>query len=234
MISGLRGLFSVRAESSDFMQPRIPVAILVRVSTSKQEVVRQISELEAVAEANGWEVVETLQETISGNANLEDRPALRRIVQLGDTGKIKKLLVHEVSRLSRRPSVALTFVEILEGLKVSVYWLAQNVETLLPSGKRNPSAAIMLALLAEMAKAERETLRERILSGLEEAKRKGIKLGRPVGSSMDQTAYLQKHHRIVRLLQKGMSIRNSASVAEVDKATVCRVKRILEAKTQSA
>lgn len=216
------------------MQPRIPVAILVRVSTSKQEVVRQISELEAVAEANGWEVVETLQETISGNANLEDRPALRRIVQLGDTGKIKKLLVHEVSRLSRRPSVALTFVEILEGLKVSVYWLAQNVETLLPSGKRNPSAAIMLALLAEMAKAERETLRERILSGLEEAKRKGIKLGRPVGSSMDQTAYLQKHHRIVRLLQKGMSIRNSASVAEVDKATVCRVKRILEAKTQSA
>lgn len=216
------------------MQPRIPVAILVRVSTSKQEVVRQISELEAVAEANGWEVVETLQETISGNANLEDRPALRRIVQLGDTGKIKKLLVHEVSRLSRRPSVALTFVEILEGLKVSVYWLAQNVETLLPSGKRNPSAAIMLALLAEMAKAERETLRERILSGLEEAKRKGIKLGRPAGSSMDRTAYLQKHHRVVRLLQKGMSIRNSASVAEVDKATVCRVKRILEAKTQPA
>ena len=216
------------------MQPRIPVAILVRVSTSKQEVVRQISELEAVAEANGWEVVETLQETISGNANLEDRPALRRIVQLGDTGKIKKLLVHEVSRLSRRPSVALTFVEILEGLKVSVYWLAQNVETLLPSGKRNPSAAIMLALLAEMAKAERETLRERILSGLEEAKRKGIKLGRPAGSSMDRTAYLQKHHRVVRLLQKGMSIRNSASVAEVDKATVCRVKWILEAKTQPA
>lgn len=216
------------------MQPRIPVAILVRVSTSKQEVTRQISELEAVAAANGWEVVETLQETVSGNANLEDRPALRRIVQLGDTGKIKKLLVHEVSRLSRRPSVALTFVEVLEGLKVSVYWLAQNVETLLPSGKRNPSAAIMLALLAEMAKAERETLRERILSGLEEAKRKGIKLGRPVGSSMDQTAYLQKHHRIVRLLQKGMSIRNSACVAEVDKATVCRVKRILEAKTQAA
>lgn len=234
MISGLRGLLSVRAESSDFMQPRIPVAILVRVSTSKQEVARQISELEAVAETNGWEIVETLRETVSGNANLEDRPALRRIVQLGDTGKIKKLLVHEVSRLSRRPSVALTFVEVLEGLKVSVYWMAQNVETLLPSGKRNPSAAIMLALLAEMAKAERETLRERILSGLEEAKRKGIKLGRPAGSSMDRTAYLQKHHRIVRLLQKGMSIRNSASVAEVDKATVCRVKRILEAQTQPA
>jgi DNA invertase Pin-like site-specific DNA recombinase len=211
------------------MQPRIPVAILVRVSTSKQEVARQISELEAVAEVNSWEVVETLQETVSGNANLEDRPALRRIVQLGDTGKIKKLLVHEVSRLSRRPSVALTFVEVLEGLKVSVYWLAQNVETLLPSGKRNPSAAIMLALLAEMAKAERETLRERILSGLEEAKRKGIKLGRPIGSSMNREAYLQKHQRIVRLLRQGMSIRNSASIATVDKATVCRVKKMMDA-----
>jgi DNA invertase Pin-like site-specific DNA recombinase len=214
------------------MQPRIPVAILVRVSTSKQEVTRQISELEAVAEANGWEVVESLEETVSGNANLEDRPALKRIVQLGNTGKIKKLLVHEVSRLSRRPSVALTFVEVLEGLKVSVYWLAQNVETLLPNGKRNPSAAIMLALLAEMAKAERETLRERILSGLEVAKQKGTKLGRPAGSSMNREAYLQKHQRIVRLIRQGMSIRNSASIAGVDKATVCRVKRMMDGQAQ--
>jgi hypothetical protein len=35
-----------------------------------------------------------------------------------------------------------------------------EIETLLPSGKRNPAAGIMLALLSEMALAETETPRE--------------------------------------------------------------------------
>jgi DNA invertase Pin-like site-specific DNA recombinase len=48
---------------------------------------------------------------------------------------------------------------------VSLYWHAQAIETLLPGGKRNPAAGIMLALLAEMARNETETLRERIKSG---------------------------------------------------------------------
>jgi len=34
----------------------IPVAILVRVSTAKQETDRQIFELREVAEKNGWQV----------------------------------------------------------------------------------------------------------------------------------------------------------------------------------
>ncbi len=45
----------------------------------------------------------------------------------------------------------------------------------------------MFALLAEMAGAERETLSERIKSGLEEAKRKGHRLGRPAGASLFET-----------------------------------------------
>lgn len=222
---------SVRAKSSDLMHTlqSIPVAILVRVSTNKQETTRQLHELTALACSKGWKVVEILEETISGNASIEDRPALRRIVQLADAGEIKKLLIHEVSRLSRRPSVALTFVEILEGLRVSVYWHAQGIETLLPNGKRSPTAALMLAFLAEMAKAERETLRERIMSGLDQARREGRKLGRPAGSVMSHDAYLQKHQRVVRLLRQGMSIRNIASIGQVDKGTVCRVKRLLEA-----
>ena len=211
----------------------IPVAILVRVSTNKQETTRQLHELNVLAEAKGWKVVEVLEETVSGNANLEDRPALRRIVKLADSGEIKKLLIHEVSRLSRRPSVALTFVEVLEGLRVSVYWHAQGIETLLPNGKRNPTAALMLAVLAEMAKAERETLRERIMSGLEQARRDGKRLGRPAGSVTGRDAYLLKHQRIVRLLRQRMSIRNIASVAGVDKGTVCRVKEMLGPKQPS-
>src|SRR6266567_4974581 len=165
---------------------KVPVVILVRVSTVKQETDRQISELRAYAKAKGYDIVETCQETISGNANGDERHGLRRAAALAIEGRIKKVLVHEISRLARRNSVAHHFVETLEECGVSLYWHAQQIETLLPSGKRNPSAGIMLALLAEMARSEVETLRERIKSGLAQAKRKGIRLGRPEGSTLDR------------------------------------------------
>ena len=204
-----------------------PVAIVVRVSTSKQETSRQLTELQSLAQAKGWEVVEVCQETVSGSANIEDRPGLQRILQLAADGKIKKVLVHEVSRIARRPSVAMTFVEMLEKHCVSLYWHAQSIETLLPNCKRNPAAGIMLALLSEMARAEKETLVERINSGLAEARRKGVKLGRPEGSGYDIAQFLAQHKDIVRALKSGQSVRNAAKITGKGASTVQRVKAAL-------
>src|SRR6476646_4960959 len=182
-------------------KPLIPVAILVRVSTAKQETARQISELRQYADGKGYEVIEVCEETISGSAGDEERHGLHRAAQLARDGHIKKVLVHEISRLARRNSVAHQFVETLEDCGVSLYWHAQAIETLLPNGKRNPAAGIMLALLAEMARNETETLRERIKSGLAEARRKGVKLGRPAGTTLSADAFIQKHKDIVRQLR---------------------------------
>src|ERR1700761_4051673 len=121
---------------------KTPVAILVRVSTVKQETDRQISELRAYAEAKGYEIVEICEETISGRADEDDRHGLQRAEELARMGKVKKILVHEVSRLGRKSSITHKFVEALEDCGVSLYWHAQGIETLLASGKRNPSASI--------------------------------------------------------------------------------------------
>jgi DNA invertase Pin-like site-specific DNA recombinase len=107
---------------------------------------------------------------------------------------------------------------------VSLYWHQQRIETLLPSGKRNPAAGIMLALLSEMALAETETLRERILSGLEEAKKKGVKLGRPEGTAISKDEFLKKHKDVVRLLKEKHSIRNAAKISGKGISTVQKVK----------
>src|SRR5207237_8519124 len=93
---------------------QIPVAILVRVSTAKQETARQISELQQYAATKGYGVVEICEETISGNANDDERHGLRRAEQLAREGKIKKVLVHEISRIGRKNRVAHRFVETLE------------------------------------------------------------------------------------------------------------------------
>ena len=171
-----------------------PVALVVRVSTTKQETTRRINDLKALAEGKGWQVV-----------------------------------VHEVSRVARRSSVVHSFVEALEACGVSLYWHAQSIETLLPNGKRNPAAGIMLALLAEMARAEKDTLRERINSGLAEARRKGVKLGRPEGTGLEAAELLEKHKDVVKLLKAGQSVRNAAKIAGKGASTVQRVKAALDA-----
>lgn len=202
------------------------VAILVRVSTRKQETDRQITELSAVAASKGWEVTEVVQEAgISGSSKI--RPGLDRAMELARAGRIRKVLVHEVSRIGRRNSVVHAFIDDLTDLGVSLYWHAQGIETILDSGKRNPAAGVMLALLAEMARAEKETLVERINSGLAEARRKGKVLGRPAGSTMSDAELLAKHPDICRQIRAGKSIRDVAAITGKGTSTVKRVKKAM-------
>jgi len=206
---------------------KTPVAILVRVSTKKQETDRQINELQSVAVEKGWEVVEVLKEVISGRADESERHGLLRAEELASRGTIKKVLVHEISRLARTNSTAHKFVENLESRGVSLFWKAQGIETLLDNGKRNPAASMMLAFLADVARSEVEVLRERINSGLEEARRKGVRLGRPEGSRMTTDALLKKHQDIVRNLRGGQSVRNTQKITGKGMSTVQRVKALM-------
>jgi DNA invertase Pin-like site-specific DNA recombinase len=213
----------------DSINSKTPVAILVRVSTNRQETDRQISDLTQYATRKGYNVVEICRETVSGRADENEREGLARALELARRGAIRKVLVHEISRLARKSSIVHKFVETLEECGVSLYWHQQGFETLLPNGKRNPSAAIMLAILAETARSEIETLVERIKSGLAEAKRKGTVLGRPKGSRVDSAAFLQHHRDIVRHLRAGQSIRNCAKITSKGVSTVQRVKVALAA-----
>lgn len=208
-----------------------PVAILVRVSTDHQTTSRQVSELQSYADSKGYKVVEVLQETISGRADESQRFGLHRAEELARSGSIKKVLVHEISRLARKNSITHKFVENLEECGVSLFWSQQQIETLLPSGKRNPAAAIMLALLSEMGRNEVETLRERVKSGIAEARRKGKIFGRPVGTSITPKDFLRKHADIVRQLRNGQSVRNSSKITGKGFSTVQRVKAVLAKRT---
>ena len=87
----------------------------------------------------------------------------------------------------------------------------------------------MLALLSEIARGEVETLRERINSGLAEARRKGVTLGRPKGSTLSREVFLEAHKDIVRYLRAGQSVRNTAKITGKGGSTVQRVKAALVA-----
>ena len=68
---------------------------------------------------------------------------------------------------------------------------------------------------------------DRLNSGRERAKEKGVKMGRPEGTRMSDKDLLDKYPEVVRKLRKGLSIRDVAQLCGRSVSTVQRVKKIL-------
>ncbi|KFF22358.1 recombinase family protein [Chryseobacterium sp. JM1] len=196
--------------------------IFVRVSKKEQNYQRQIEDLREVAYSQKVEIITEISEKISGAKDNIERSGLQELLTLAKSGEIDKVLVQEVSRLGRSTVEVLKVLEELSNLGVSVYVQNFGIETL-KKGKRNPIAQFMFTLLAEFARLERETLRERILSGIEEARRKGKKLGRPNGTKEEKAAFLKKYPLITRNLRLGISIRKTSKICDVSINTVRKV-----------
>lgn len=201
------------------------VAILARVSTSSQSNDRQITELTEHVTAQGLEIVGTFTEVISGTKKNEERPVLLAILKQARSGKINKVCVLEVTRLGRDTLEVLSTLEALHALKVSVLVKNLGIETLTPEGKPNAVSQLIVTIVADLGRMEKELLIERINSGLAEAKRKGTKLGRKEGYKKD---LLKEHSKVVKLLNDGYSVRKTATLANVGVSTVQRVKKEME------
>lgn len=203
----------------------IPVAIFTRVSSKTQDFQRQISDLTAYAEKHNYQIIEVISEKISATKKKnEERQGVTRLLELARSKQITKVLASEVSRIGRRPSEILKLIEELTELKISLFISNYGLETLLPSGKSNPAASLIIMVLADVARMETETLSERIISGQEEAKRNGKKLGRKEGSTKTKETILREYAKVVRDLEAGISIRKVAKIHGISTSTVQIVK----------
>ena len=203
--------------------------IFVRVSKREQDYQRQLEGLRALAKTQNLEIVAEIAEKISGAKENQERDGVQELLRLAQKGIIQKVLVQEVSRLGRSTVEVLKVLEELTSLRVSVYVQNFGFETL-KNGKRNPIAQFMFTLLAEFARMERETLRERILSGMEEARRQGKHLGRPDGSLENKETFLKKYPSVVRNLRQGISVRKTAKICDTSINTVRKVNDYLNPK----
>jgi DNA invertase Pin-like site-specific DNA recombinase len=203
--------------------------IFVRVSKREQDYQRQLEDLRALAKTQNLDIVAEIAEKISGAKDNQERDGVQELLRLAQKGIIQKVLVQEVSRLGRSTVEVLKVLEELTSLHVSVYVQNFGLETL-KNGKRNPIAQFMFTLLAEFARLERETLRERILSGMEEARRQGKHLGRPDGSLENKETFLKKYPSVVRNLRQGISVRKVAKICDTSINTVRKVNDYLNPK----
>lgn len=205
----------------------VNAVIFSRVSKRSQEYQRQIADLTAVAEKRGWIVAKIITEKITGVKGNADREGIEQLLQLCDTKQIQKVLITEVSRLGRRPSQTHQVLEHLTEKKISIYIHQYSAETLLANGKLNPAISMIFSVTADMARQEREIMIDRIVSGMDEAKRQGKTFGRKKGRFYSDNDLRAKYAKPLKDLQQGISIRKVAKIYDISPDTVQRIKKLL-------
>jgi DNA invertase Pin-like site-specific DNA recombinase len=188
------------------------VAIFARVSTNVQDYDRQVNELTALAVRNEWTVEATFCEKVSGAKKNSERKELSRMVEYVQAHNINKVAVTELSRLGRDTLQVLEVIEQFNKLGISLYIQNYGIETLTESGEVNPMSQFLITILAEVARMERKTIRERVESGYKNYRANGGKVGRKEGYKKSDEAMREQYGEVIRLLRKGISLRNISKI----------------------
>lgn len=191
-------------------------AIYCRVSTTAQGTDRQSLELLQFADRAGYEVVGTFEETVSGARTVaRDRPERAKVLALAQKRVIDVILVTELSRWGRSTQDLVATLDELQAWGVSLLTLSgAHFDLSTAQGK------MFAQLMSVLAEFERGLLRERVKSGLQAARARGVVLGRQPGFAPTQR---RKGALIIAMRNQGKSIRAIAAELAISTATVQRV-----------
>ena len=166
------------------------VALYARVSTDKQTVDMQTSELEEFIKRRGWKLFDTyIDQGFSGkNTN---RPAFNAMMTQARERRFDILLVWKLDRLSRSLKDLINTLDDLSSFGIDfISFKDRQIDTTTASGR------LLFSVMASMAEFERTLTSERIKAGLANAKRKGKTLG-------------AKRKLTPALFQKGLEMKNN-------------------------
>lgn len=188
------------------------VCIYARVSTDKQTTENQLNELRAVAVRMGYTVVqEYVENGISGAKSRTDRPFLDAMLKDAVRGRFDMVMCWSIDRLGRSLQNLVEILNELQQIKVDLYFLQQGMDTSTSSGR------MMFSIFGALAEYERNLIRERVMAGLQTAKSRGVKLGRP-------TRMNDGMRNAVKLLrEKGMGIKQISKQLGIGVGTVYSV-----------
>lgn len=150
--------------SVPYERTRIHVKVgYIRVSRDKQLTDLQVDAMRK----EGCE--RTFTDKMSGKRF--DRPEFLKMLEQSREGDV--IVVWRLDRLGRSIKQLIETVEALEKRGIQLKSLKENIDTTTPSGK------LMFHMLAALAEFERDIISERTIAGLEAARARGKKGGRP-------------------------------------------------------
>jgi DNA invertase Pin-like site-specific DNA recombinase len=187
-------------------------ALYIRVSTDGQTTDNQRMALEAVAAQRGWTVDAVYEDAgVSGAKGRDKRPGLDGMLKDATRARFDVVMVWAVDRLGRSLGDLLETLKDLEAAHVDLFLHQQAVDTTTPSGRA------FFQMLGVFSEFERQMIRSRVNAGLDRARAKGVRLGRPMVSGKTEAAIRVR-------LEAGEGMLKVAKAVGVGTGTVQRVK----------
>lgn len=146
-------------------------AIYARVSTGGQSVDNQLIRLREVAGRAGFRIVEEYVDTASGAS--PSRSGMERMMADAARRRFDILLAWDVSRLGRSLTQLVELFDTLRSLGIDLILEQQGVDTSTPAGRA------LMQMSAVFAEFERAMIVERTKAGMERARARGARIGRP-------------------------------------------------------
>jgi DNA invertase Pin-like site-specific DNA recombinase len=193
------------------------VALYTRVSTKNgQDVGMQTRELRQFVKRRGWQIeAEYTDAGISGAK--EKRPQLDKLMSDAKRRRFDAVVVYRYDRFARSLRHLVNALEEFRALGIDFVSIHEGVDTSTPNGR------LIFGIFASISEFERELIRARVRSGIDAARARGVRLGRPALRS-----FTPSDLRLLRRdRRKGLSY---AALAQQHCSSVFTVYRLLNQK----
>ena len=181
---------------------------------SKQDINRQIKELKAAG------ADEVIFEYEHGDARTKkELNMLLELAQAGDT-----IITLEVSRLSRSTQQLCEIVDIIKQKRLRLV-IVGSITVDCRQGSIDPMSQAFIQMSAVFSELELSIIRERVKSGMANAKAKGRSIGRPKTTKEDIPAVFMKHYP--SLMSGQMNVSELARVCGLSRPTVYKYLKMM-------
>ncbi len=177
----------------------------IRVSTEQQNRESQRLAILGYTNKHQTKVDDWIEVTISSRKSKKARriDELLHRLQQNDT-----LVVSELSRLGRSVGEIAAIVDKLILKEINLICIKENINL---AGRHNIQSKTMITMFSLFAEIERDLISERTKEGIANARKNGVTIGRPVGttgiSKLDG-----KENEIKDFLSKGVNVANIAKI----------------------
>ena len=183
---------------------------------TKQDINRQVRELKAA----GAEQI--FVEYEHGDAKVKSQQqAMFAEAQAGDT-----IIVLEVSRLARSTQQLCEIIDLVREKHLRLV-IVGSITLDCRNGEADPMSEAFLQMAGVFSQLELAMIRARVRSGMENARAKGLQIGRPQVSKEDIPATFLRHYPAYKIKQ--LNVSELARVCDISRTTVYKYIGLLEA-----
>lgn len=217
-------------QSKDLNEQDMKAVIYARCSSSgaqesRQDTTRQVADLTGYCKGMKYDIAKVYEEHLTAR-NGTNRPMLNECVEYCKNNGVDIIVASELSRINRGSVFdTMSFVKGLMDSNINLYTQKEQFTLLDTDGKPSVFAPILLSCLSLANSLELESIKFRLNSGREQAKKRGVKMGRKPGSVMTVEQKQVKYAELIRALKRGLSVRVASKVCDVSISTVQRIKK---------